>query len=129
MLELVEENRTKLLSFRERRCMLKLGIEYANNFTREGIYSCRARNIRGGSLVMEKWSVPTAVFVEQPEPYLLKVFPAYVPRKLVIRKKWSSYSSINGWFNKGRIGGIVTIMYLDKSGTFPNVFTYEISMS
>ena len=69
---LIGENTRRVQAFEKRRVMIKLTIEYANKFTREGVYSCRVRNIRGGSVVIEKWTLPATVIVEQPDPYSLK---------------------------------------------------------
>ena len=71
--EFIKEDLKALEKFRERRTMLKFALEYTNKFTNEGVYTCRVRSIRGGSLVIEKWTNPAAVVVEQPEPFHLKV--------------------------------------------------------
>jgi hypothetical protein len=113
--ELIKERYKQIEIFEERRYMLKHSLDHSNKFTNEGIYKCRVRSIRGGSLVIERWTRPTCVIVEHAEPLPLKVYPLYVSRKVKIRKKWSYYNSIYGFFNKGRVEGIVTIYYLDRS--------------
>lgn len=55
------------------------------------------------------------VIVELSVPYAVEVEPFYVPRKQVMRKKWNTYASIQGCFNKGVLEGLVTIRYTDGS--------------
>lgn len=102
-----------LQQLRESRYSAKSDLQSTNSFTDEGVYYCLVTNIRGGSIPITRKSVRAVVVVEHSQPYRAKVKPYYRPRIMEVRKKWTTYSSIRGSFNKGHIEGIVTIRYSD----------------
>ena len=85
-----------------------------------GLYTCAVTNVRGGNVVITKLSKEVVVVVEAIEPLMVRGYPVYNPRVQVKRQKWTLYSCIYGTFTKGKVDGIVTIVYQDKS-------KYEVS--
>lgn len=58
-------------------------------------------------------SIRAVVAVERSQPYFARVRPDYIPRKQLVRKAWTTYSSIQGTFHKGALAGVCVIRYVD----------------
>lgn len=113
--ERIEDCNQKILNLYHKKFLLKRKVHVVNNYTNEGIYTCKVTNIRGGTMKLTKKSLSVVVVVEKPRPFWVDVVPFYQPRPQTIRKKWNFYSSIYGTFTKGRIDGLVLIKYTDGS--------------
>ena len=111
----IDSYKNQLVEHLKDRVKLKLVLPGVNNFSDEGVYTCKVWNIRAGPVKIVRITEPAVVVVEQSMPYKLRVVPSYLPRPQVIRKNWTVYSCILGTFTKGELEGLVTIFYYDKA--------------
>jgi hypothetical protein len=55
----------KISECKKRKYMIKLACNNVNSFADEGVYTCKVYNIRGGSYLIEKMTIPAVVLVQQ----------------------------------------------------------------
>jgi hypothetical protein len=113
--EQLNELQQRLDRCRQGLCVLKAETKHVNLYKDEGVYHCEVSNVRGGSIRIKRISNSATVFICRPQRYLLRVQPNYKSRIQMFRKAWTIYSSLQGFFRNGKIEGIVTIRFLDKS--------------
>ena len=104
-----------LLKNQQGRLFIKRLIQFANNYIGEGRYFCVVSNTRGGSMKITRCSEIAWIIIERPSRMSVKMLPFYVPRRRVMRRRWSMYKSILGTFLYGELIGIVRIRFDDDA--------------